>query len=401
MPVSTFARNGNFLGLLAANTVLGSAMPMLIILGGLAGLMLAPTAALATIPASVQTLAGLFAAAPFSLLMGRLGRKAGFLIGGALALLGALIGTWAMMSDSFILLCVAHLALGAALSCFQYFRFAAAEVVSPEWQPVAISLMLTSGLIAAFVGPQVFILAKDALSPIPLAGAYAAIGAVSLIGLSPLAFVHIPTPKPSPQHRSGGRFAALAVLKQRPVRTAVGIGAVSQGIMVFLMVPTPLAMIGCGFSEAAAGDVIRWHVVAMFAPSFFTGFLIKRFGTWHISMIGLALLVMAAISAATGLSSAHFYGALILLGVGWNFGFIGATTMLANVVSADEKSVVQGVNDTIIALVSTVCAFAAGTIIAGFGWAPLAIVAAVVLTIALGSMMLAKRQSSFEGRSEL
>lgn len=390
MFIASFARNGNFLGLLAANTILGSAMPMLIILGGLSGLMLAPSTALATIPASVQTLAGLFAAAPFSLLMGRFGRKRGFLIGGALALLGAVLGTWAMISGSFILLCVAHLAFGAALSCFQYFRFAAAEVVSSDWQPVAISLMLTSGLIAAFVGPQVFIMAKDAFAPTPLAGAYAAIGVVALIGLAPLVLVRIPTLTPMPQRRSGGRFAALAVLKQPRVRTAVGIGAISQGVMVFLMVPTPLAMIGCGFSEAVAGDVIRWHVVAMFAPSFFIGFLIRRFGAMQISVAGLILLIMASTAAVMGLSSMHFYGSLILLGIGWNFGFIGATTMLANVVSSEQKFAVQGVNDTVIALVSTICAFAAGAIIAGYGWATLAIVAAVVLVMALGLAMFGK-----------
>jgi MFS family permease len=394
MLVSSFTRNRNFIGLLAANTVLGSAMPMLIILGGLAGLMLAPTTALATLPASVQTLAGLFAAAPFSLLMGRFGRKTGFLIGGTFAILGALVGTWAMISDSFILLCMAHLALGAALSCFQYFRFAAAEVVSPEWQPVAISLMLTSGLIAAFVGPQVFISAKDALAPVPLAGAYAAISVMAVVGLVPLAVVRIPSIKPLVQRRTRSMSQALVVLKQRPVRTAVGIGAVSQGIMVFLMVPTPLAMIGCGFSEAVAGDVIRWHVVAMFAPSFFTGFLIKRFGSKRISATGLVLLTMAAIAAAMGLTSTHFYGSLVLLGVGWNFGFIGATTMLASAVSTEEKSVVQGVNDTVIALVSTVCAFAAGIITAGFGWIALAVVAIVILLLALGSVMFGKQQAA-------
>lgn len=185
MTGSIISRNASYLGLLAANTILGSAMPMLIILGGLAGLALAPTTALATLPASLSTLAGLFAAAPFSLLMGRLGRKAGFLIGIALAIAGALLGLWALMIGSFALLCIGHLALGAALACYQFFRFAAAETVSPEWQPVAISLMLTSGLIAAFVGPQVFIMSKDALAPIPLAGAYGALVIVSLIGLVP------------------------------------------------------------------------------------------------------------------------------------------------------------------------------------------------------------------------
>lgn len=392
MPAPSFARNDTFLGLLAANTILGSVMPMLIILGGLAGLMLAPTTALATLPASIQTLAGLIAAAPFSLLMGRLGRRVGFMIGGGLAIAGGLIGTWALVSGSFVLLCAAHLLLGAALTCYQYFRFAAAEVVSAEWRPVAISLMLTSGLIAAFAGPQVFIMAKDALAPIPLAGAYSAIAILSLTGLAPLAFVRMPVIKPATQPVARRRFASLAVLRHGPVRTAIGIGAVSQGIMVFLMVPTPLAMIGCGFSEAVAGDVIRWHVVAMFAPSFVTGFLIKRFGTGRIVVTGLLLLIMAAGAAAAGLSSAHFYGSLLLLGVGWNFGFIGATTMLAEVVPVDEKPVVQGVNDTLIALVSTLCAFAAGAIVVGFGWVVLAVIAAVVLVVALGAFAIQGRQ---------
>ncbi|MEO0930700.1 MAG: MFS transporter [Pseudomonadota bacterium] len=371
MSASIISRNASYLGLLVANTILGSAMPMMIILGGLAGLMLAPSTALATLPASLSTLAGLLAAAPFSLLMGRYGRKTGFVIGGACAVFGGLVGVWALFTGSFFLLSIAHLAIGAALACYQFFRFAAAETVSAEWRPVAISLILTSGLIAAFVGPQVFIIAKDMLAPIPLAGAYAALAVLSLIGLIPLALTTLPVPAIGAPQSLKARFASLSVLKRQPVRLAVGLGAVSQGIMVFLMVPTPLAMIGCGFSEATAGDVIRWHVVAMFAPSFFTGFLIKRFGVQPIAIFGLALLMASAVGALSGLTAVHFYGSLVLLGIGWNFGFIAATTMLANAVSEDEKALVQGANDTVIALVSTICAFAAGAIIAGFGWAVL------------------------------
>lgn len=382
MYTSFISRNGNYLGLIVANTILGSAMPMLIIMGGLAGLMLAPSTALATLPASLQTLAGLLAAAPFSLLMGRRGRKTGFVTGVVCAVVGAFLGVWALYIGSFILLCIAHLALGAALACYQYFRFAAAETVSAEWQPVAISLMLTSGLIAAFVGPQVFISAKDALAPIPLAGAYAALAGLSIIGLIPLLLTKLPAPTNGAPQSLKQRFVSLSILKRKPVRLAVGLGAVSQGIMVFLMVPTPLAMIGCGFSETVAGDVIRWHVVAMFAPSFFTGFLIKRFGVHPIALIGLALLIVSSIAALSGLTSFHFYGSLVLLGIGWNFGFIGATTMLANSVKEDEKALVQGANDTMIALVSTLGAFAAGAIIAGFGWAVLAAVSFGLLMVA-------------------
>lgn len=238
MSVISFAKNRNFLGLLLANTTLGAAMPMLLILGGLTGLMLAPSPALATLPASVQTLAGLVAAAPFSLLMGRVGRRMGFVVGGLLTIVGALLATQAMISQSFTLLCTAHFALGAALSSFQYFRFAAGEVVEAKWQPVAISLMLTSGLIAAIGGPQLFIATKDALAPVPLAGAYATLAIIAFVGIVPLAAVRTPLPKVL-VNRRGDRFASIAALRRRPIRLAVGIAAVSQGVMIFLMIPTP------------------------------------------------------------------------------------------------------------------------------------------------------------------
>ncbi|UOA25820.1 MFS transporter [Pseudosulfitobacter sp. DSM 107133] len=394
MSVVSLVRNGNLIGLLVADAILAASMPILIILGGLAGLMLAPTTALATLPASLQTLAWLFAAAPFSLLMGKLGRKAGFIIGAVLTIVGALVGTWALMSGSFFLLCAAHLVLGIGLTSHQYFRFAAAEVVSKEWRPVAISLVLTSGLIAAFGGPQIFIMTKDILAPVPLAGGYAAIAGISLVGILPLLALRIPIPPTLPRVPSTSRFASLAVLRRSAVRKAVLIGAISQGAMMFMMVPTTLAMIGCGFSEGVAGDVIRWHVVAMFAPSFFTGFLIKRFSATPVVTVGLGLLALAAISGATGLSAGNFYGALALLGAGWNFSYIGATDMLAEAVTDDEKSVVQGVNDTMIALVSTICAFASGAVIAGLGWIILSAITLVFVALSFAVLVLDRRATA-------
>ena len=379
---------GTFAGLLAAHTILGSAMPMLIILGSLAGLRLAPSPALATLPPSVQALAGLVATGPFSLLMGRYGRRAGFLAGGLFATAGGAIGAAALFASSFVLLCAAHALFGAALACYLYFRFAAAEAVPARWQPVAISLVLTSGLVAAFAGPQIFILAKDAFAPVPLAGAYAAISAVTLVGLVPLAFVRIPRPATARDGPRPDRRAALAALRRGPVLRAVVVGAVSQGIMVLLMAPTPLAMTGHGHSEALAGDVVRWHVVAMFAPSFVTGFLIERIGTTPVIVTGLALLIASALTAASGAAPHHFYGALVLLGLGWNFGFIGATTLLASAVSAEERSVVQGANDTLIALASTACVLASGAIVTGYGWTALALAALPALVVALGWVLL-------------
>ena len=375
--------NTSFVALLAANTILGAVMPMLILLGGLAGLLLAPSPALATLPPSVQTLAGLVATGPFSLLMGRHGRRTGFLVGGLVAIAGGAVGVLALVWSSFALLCLAHVFLGAALACYLYFRFAAAEVVSADWQPIAISLVLTSGLVAAFVGPEVFVWTKDLFAPVPLAGAYAAICAVTLVGLVPLIFVRIARPAIGKTGPRMDRAALTTILKRPLVLTAVLTGAVSQGIMVLLMAPTPLAMTDHGHSEALASDVVRWHVVAMFAPSFFTGFLIARFGTVPIIAIGLALLIASALVAASGVSVHHFYAALIVLGVGWNFGFIGATNLLASAVSSDERAVVQGTNDTLIALAATLCVFASGAIVTGFGWTELALSSLPILAVAL------------------
>ncbi len=393
MSVASLIHNRNLMGLLLANAILGAAFPMQLILGGLTGLMLAPSPGLATLPSSIQTLAALFAAAPLSLLMGRFGRRTGFVLGGLLTLAGAVAATQAVYAQSFPLLCLAHFLMGAGWSSFQYFRFAAAEAVDVNWRPVAISLMLSSLLIAALVGPQVFILAKDALAPIPFAGAYVATGLIGLAGLFPLAIVRMPVPKPPSRQERGNKFATLtASLRIPTVRQAIGIAAVSQGVMVFLMVPTPIAMVFCGFSEATASDVVRWHIVAMFAPSFFTGFLIKRFGAQTIATAGLTIFVVSAGAAALGISAVNFYGALIILGIGWNFGFIGATTMLEAAVSEEDKAVVQGANDTAIALVSAVCAFSSGLVLGAFGWTTLALfsIGIVLATIAMSRVKAAR-----------
>lgn len=290
--------------------------------------------------------------------------------------------------------------MGAGWASFQYFRFAAGEVVEPKWRPVAISLMLSSLLIAALVGPQVFIVAKDKLAPVPFAGAYAATGLIAVIGLIPLAVVRISRPKRDSTDESTKRYAALATLRRPTVRQAIGIAAVSQGVMVFLMIPTPIAMVGCGFSEDTASDVVRWHIVAMFAPSFVTGFLIKRFGAQTIATIGLVTIVAAAIAAALGLSEMNFLGSLIILGLGWNFGFIGGTTILDAAVSEKEKAAVQGADDTIIALVSTIGAFSAGFVVSSVGWANLAMVSGGIVLVSIAAFAI-DRNTSHDVKSGL
>ncbi|MEL6682316.1 MAG: MFS transporter [Pseudomonadota bacterium] len=378
-----FKANVTFIGLLVANTILGAALPMLIILGGLAGLMLAPTPALATVPPSLQIFAGFLATGPFSLLMGRRGRRFGFVIGGFACMLGGALGAIALLWSSFVLLCVAHAFCGTALACYLYFRFAAAEVVAESGQPVAISLMLSSGLVAALIGPEIFVWTKDLFAPTPFAGAYAAIIVLTILGLVPLIFVNIPTPATGSNASATRRADMMVILRRRPILTAILAGSVAQRIMVLLMAPTPLAMTEHGHSDVMASDVVRWHVVAMFAPSFVTGFLIKRFGTVSIVSCGLALLIGSALVAASGVTLHHFYAALIVLGVGWNFAFIGATNMLASAAAPSERAAVQGTNDTLIALASTMCVFASGAIVTGFGWAQLALSSLPILVLTL------------------
>ena len=365
------AKFANFALLLGANAILGTTLPMMIVLGGLAGLLLAPTPGLATLPMSVSTLAGLFAAAPFSLLMGRYGRQPGFAIGAIFAATGGAAGLAGLLQGSFLLLLAGHFLLGAALACFQFFRFAAAEVVPDRWRSVAISLMLTSGLIAALIGPEVFARTKDNLGPVPFAGAYAAIIGLAIIGVVPLLFLRGLGPKPASEAATRIKIDVLTVLRRPAVAAAIFAAAISQGVMVLLMVPTPIVMVGCGFDAATGASVVGWHVVAMFAPSFVTGFLIQRFGAPTIVYFGLGLLAMAALIAATGLSLGHFYASLILLGVGWNFGFIGATSLLADALAPEERATIQGINDTAIALASAVAAFTSGALVAGFGWTAL------------------------------
>ena len=316
-------------------------------------------------------LSGIAIASPLSLFMGRFGRRAGFLLGAAALVVGGGLATLALLNQSFLLLCVAHVALGCALVCVNYFRFAAAEAVTKEQRPQAISLTLASGLVAALIGPELFSWSKAALLPTPLAGAYAAIAVIGLVGALPAAGLN-PMTVSDQGHSLEMRLPFLDALKRivrdPKILVAVGIAALCQAIMVLLMTPTPLAMIGCGFVETQAADVIRWHVVAMFAPGFFTGSLIKRFGPERIAGAGLTLILFSAGVALLGLELINFYAALIILGIGWNFGFVSGTYMLQSAVSEGDAPILQGANETILAIASSAASLLSGALYAGIGW---------------------------------
>ena len=369
----------NFALILFGNVILGAAMPMLIVLGALSGAQLAPYAWLTTAPPSAQTIAGILVASPISLFMGRHGRRAGFLLGAFALTIGALLGVASLQIQSFSMLCISHFVLGGAMTCVNYFRFAAAEAVNESHRPQAISLTLASGLIAALVGPEIFSFSKDTIHTSPLAGAYLAMAMLGVAGLFPVLGLKLP-PSQAKTSTSGGN--ALRILRAHPTLfVPIGIAALSQAIMILLMTPTPIAMVNVGFLEEHAADVIRWHVVAMFAPGFFSGHLINRFGDRLIAIAGLGLLLASAVVALLGLNVGNFYGSLVLLGIGWNFGFVSGTHMLQASLNKQNQAQIQGVNDTLLAVASSLASLLSGILYSGFGWIGLAVVTVPVLAL--------------------
>lgn len=374
----------NFLLIVASSIVLGAPMPMLILLGALAGRSLAPSPSLSTLPPSIQMLAGIMVAIPISMYMGRAGRKKGFLLGALVMIIGGLTAAFALSMGSFILLCFAHLILGSALIALNFFRFAAAESVPEHFKAKAISFLLASGLVAALVGPLIYTTFKDTFLDIPFAGAYLALSCLGLIGCIPLSFLDKMVPKKSEPSASGLAFklpTKREIITRPAVLLSMAVAAISMAIMVLLMIPTPLAMESFGHEGHHGADVIRWHVIAMFAPGFFTGSLITRFGSIKVISVGFVVLIASAIVALQGSELVYFYFSLILLGVGWNFGFIGSTYLLQSSVSEDERPLIQGVNDTVLAIAASVASLSAGVLYAGFGWLTLATATLIVLSI--------------------
>lgn len=386
----------NFLLIVTASIILGAPMPMLILLSVLAGQSLAPSQALATLPASIQILAGIIVAIPISVYMGKAGRRNGFLLGAVTMIVGGLSAAFALSIGSFVMLCLAHLILGAALIALNFFRFAAAESVPDHWKAKAISFLLASGLVAAMVGPLIYTHFKDALLPIPFAGAYIALAGLGLLGCLPISLMGKMMPKPVSTASGVGAVPLPTkheILTRPIILLAILAAAIAQASMVILMIPTPLAMEAYGHEEHHSANVIRWHVVAMFAPGFFTGSLITRFGSMRIISAGFVLLLSAGLVALQGTELVYFYVSLILLGIGWNFGFIGGTYLLQSSLAENERPLVQGVNDTILAIASSLASLSSGVLYAGFGWPILAAATLVTLTLALTLLFVSHKKT--------
>ncbi len=370
-----------------AQAVLGAQMPVHIILGGLAGALLAEEPALATLPVSLSVAGSMVGAPLMSWLMGRIGRRPGFLLAALCGAASGWIAAEAILSRDFWLLCAGTALAGIYMAAQNLYRFAAADLASPAFRPRAIAWVMAGGLVAAILGPQIVKETSDWLEPVPYAGAYYALVALNLAGALPFLALDIPRP---PRRRDGGRPAGRPmrqILADRRIVVAMLCGMVSYALMSLVMTSTPLAMVACGFATADAAGVVQVHVLAMYGPSFVTGPLIARFGAARVIATGLACLAAAAVAALSGIAIENFTVALLLLGIGWNLGFIGATALLAEAHGPEERARVQGLNDFLVMGLVTVASFASGALFAAIGWEAVNLAMLPFLVAAAGGLI--------------
>lgn len=357
--------------LLAAAQALGGASASIVIASGsLVGAgMHGSDKSLATLPVSCFVLGTAFGTLPAGAVMHRFGRPVGFVGAALFGVLAGLVSAAAIFEASFALFCLGTMASGVVAAFVQQYRFAAADTASDAYRPKAISLVLAGGVLAGVIGPQTVIATADLFEPVFFAGTYVAQAGLSLLSLGILAFLSVPRPRAAAGAGPAARGRPLAEIMAQPrFIVSVACAITSYALMSLVMTATPLAMIGCGLTQTDAAYAIQWHVLAMFAPSFFTGHLIARFGRERIVMVGLGLLAACAVVALSGLEVAHFFSALILLGIGWNFGFIGATAMLADAYRPEERTRVQSVNDFLVFGCVAAASFSSGALLQAFGW---------------------------------
>ena len=338
-----------------------------IAINGLVGLSLAPLGWMATLPVMGYVVGGALSTPLVARTQSAFGRQASFQIGLAVALGSALLCYWAAMAGNFWLLVTATLIAGYYSANGQLYRFAAAELAQPEFREKAVSLVLAGGLVGAVLGPNLASRTRNLLE-VPFAGAYLSLAVVALVSMVLMAFLRFPPLPPKQAGASTGR--PMSVIMRQPVFIVATAGAaLGYGVMNLLMAATPLAMQVCGFEFDDAALVLEWHVIGMFAPGFFTGHLIKRFGVLTIMGVGVALNVLCVAIALSGVNLHQFLMALFLLGVGWNFLFTGSTTLSLQAYAPEEKDRAQGAINFFVFATMAVTSFASGALVTTQGWA--------------------------------
>ena len=373
----------------------------LIAMNGLVGYALVDNKTFATLGATSFVVGSALAAMPAALWMAKVGRRRGFMTGSAIAVAGAAMCALALWLGSFALFCFGTAVIGIYTAFGLQYRFAAAEVAAPEFRAKAISLVLAGGIAGGFLGPQASLWAMDLL-PVRFLGSFLVLSAIAIVALGVQSQVRVPPPSME-ETRGGGR--PLARIARQPVFIVAALSAaLGYGIMNLLMTATPLAMSFCGHPFSAAAFVIEWHVVGMYAPGFFTGSLIKRFGALKVIAVGVVLMGACVAVALSGIALWQFWTALLLLGVGWNFMYTGGTTLLIDAYTPAEKAKTQGMNDVIIFTVMSISSFFSGALISAAGWdwmnvgtlPMLAVVASAVLWVTL----LRRRRARLTGNAK-
>ena len=384
----------NVLVLSTCQMLFGAGRSLLVITSPLIGYVIADERALATLPASLVIVGTALSTIPASLLMQRVGRRLGFVVGALIGTLGGLVSGLGIYLADFWLFCLGTLLFGTFAGFAQLYRFAATDVARKEFRGKAISLVLAGGVVAAFVGPEAAKLGKDLVTSVEFLGAYGYLCVATLLTGAIVLLVDIPKLTPE-EVREPGR-PLLVIMRQRIFIVATATAMVGHSVMAFLMTATPLAMSHAYLSFDETALVIEWHSVGMFAPGFFTGSLIKRFGVMPIILTGLVLQAVCVAIALSGDALPQFWISLFLLGVGWNFTFVGGTTLLAEAHSPAERAKTQGANSFLIYGAVAIASLGSGTLLHYVGWQWVNIVALPFLAIAIAAAIWLTLQRNIE-----
>jgi len=389
-----FNRNVLILSLCQASMFSGQSL--IVATSALVGFVLADDKSLATLPFAAQLLTTMLTSIPAAALMARIGRGGAFRIATGLGMIGGGLCTTAIVQGSFYLFLAGSVFLGAFAGFGNYYRFAAADSVEPGDKSRAISFVMAGGVVAAFVGPNLANLTRDTIAEAAFAGSYASLIALHLLALGLLTWFRPPPMQSRARAGAGGR--TLGEIMAQPVFVvAVLCGALGYAVMTFVMTATPLAMQHQGHAFSDSSFVIQWHVLGMFAPSFFTGHIIKRVGLLRTMSVGAAAALACIAVNLTGQAVGHFWVALTLLGIAWNFLFIGATTLLTRAYRPEETFRTQAANDFIVFSTVTAASLSAGAIHHHYGWEVInygAIPALAVVLAALGWLALRERATA-------
>jgi MFS family permease len=381
----------NLIVLVTCQMISATATISLVTLGGIIGMTLTSNKAFVTLPLSLMVVAVAATAIPATMLMRRIGRRFGFALAAVFAAIGMFIGVFALIHSSFTLFCTAAMMLGANGAFTQQYRYAAAESVAPEYVARAVSFVLLGPIGGAFLGKELATRGQDWIEGIPYAGTMAALGV--LFVLQAILLLALREPEVHEEHEPRHSDRSLKEIIRQPVFfTAVFGGVVAYGIMTLIMTATPLSMhVNEGYSLEDTSSVIRAHVLAMYVPSLFAGFLIERLGVTRLMMAGTAGLLATSIIGLQGHALMHYWWALVLLGVGWNFLYVGGTTLLTYSYSMAERFRAQGVNEFLVFGMSASASLLAGTVMFYFGWTSLMLVPIPVLLAIAAALTLVRK----------